>query len=106
MLEIKWFLTVDWCKQGKRGLFTDPRGKGYWLPEPYTEAEMHDILGVFWMILSPMCLPFTEEEMKSVSEWYSLDEYNDQFGYAVIPKNVLANITRRRGAQYTHEVSV
>lgn len=90
-----WFLTVDWCKQGRRGIFTDMNGKGYWKKEPYTRAEMDEILGPFWMVLAPKCLPFTEEQMSQCTLWTPLAEYSDQFGYVQIPEDILSAIERK-----------
>ena len=76
-----FFLTVDWCNKGHRGIFCDARGKGHWLPDrPYTKAEMCEILGPFWLILDPECTAFTEAEMAKYTTWYPLDEYSGQFG--------------------------
>ncbi len=93
--EIHWFLTVDWCRQGKRGLFTDSQGKGYWLTRPHTEDEMFALLGVFDLILSPTSLPFTIENLRVIDLWESLSEYKHHFGIAILPKDVLATVTAR-----------
>lgn len=80
---VHYFLTVDWCNKGKRGIFTDATGKGYWLDRPYTKEEMCEILGPFWLILAPECRPFTAEEMSQYNTWYPLEEYSNQFGIVV-----------------------
>jgi len=80
MEEIHYFLTVDWCNKGERGIFCDDTGKGYWLDRPYTMDEMCKILGVFWMILAPECRPFTAAEMATYRTWRPLDEYSGKFG--------------------------
>jgi hypothetical protein len=83
MSEICWLLTVDWCKKGKRGIFTDRQGKGYWKDDgPHTHEEMYEILGPFFLILNPQSLPFTEEDMAQDREWHPLAEYSGQYGYA------------------------
>jgi hypothetical protein len=97
--EVHWFLTVDRCKQGKRGVFTDNQGKGYWKDDsPHTMDEMFEILGPFVLVLSPKSLPITLEEMNQVTDWYSLGEYSDQYGYAVIPEDVLKAVEARAAA--------
>ena len=102
MPEYHWFLTVDWCKQGERGLFTDSNGKGFWESRPHTEEEMRNILFPFAMILAPQSLPFAKEDFVGVSDWHSLGEYCDNYGYAILPKDVLAAVTER-AQKATHE---
>ncbi len=79
----KHFLTVSWCK-GPRGIFCNDQGKGYWLDRPHTRAEMDEILGPFWMILSPESTVLTEEQVAQHTQWTPLAEHSGQFGIAVI----------------------
>lgn len=94
--EIHWFLTVDWCNKGKRGLFTDSQGKGYWQTQPHTDDEMFGILGPFDLVLSPKSLPFISNDLEGIDiEWVSLAEYKHHFGIAIIPEDVLKTVTER-----------
>jgi len=78
---MRYFLTVDWCSLGRRGVFCDRYGKGYWKDdEPHTEREMREILGPFTPILAPQSLPYTEEDLVRC-KWYPLAEYSNEFGY-------------------------
>jgi len=80
----KYFLTVDWCNQGHRGIFCDLEGNGFWKEfSEYTSYEMQEILGPFAIILSPKSEPFTEEQIKEYKYFRPLAEYKNQFGIAV-----------------------
>ena len=82
---MKYFLTVDWCNQGKRGPFCDKQGRSFIKDdEPHTRDEMEEILGVFFLILSPQSLPFTENELKGFNRFVPLAEYSDEYGIAVM----------------------
>jgi len=79
----RYFLTVDWCSQGRRGVFCNRYGKGYWKDDkPHTKEEMWEILGPFTPILAPQSLPYTEQDLAHC-KWYPLAEYSNEFGYAV-----------------------
>lgn len=79
----KYFLTVDWCNQGKRGIFCDRTGDCFWkLDEPHTENEIFEILDMFELVLSPKSILLSEDELKEYTLWYPLDEYSGIFGYA------------------------
>ena len=82
-MESRYFLTVDWCKKGKRGIFCDGEGKPFSLDRQHTREEMDEILGVFWMVLDPQSVLFTEAEAAAHNRWYPLEEYSNVFGYAV-----------------------
>lgn len=82
MSETHYFITVDWCNKGKRGLFCNKQGVGYWKDTPHTMDEMKRILGAFWLILNPKSEPFTEEQMKN-RKWFALAEYSYVYGIAV-----------------------
>ena len=81
--EIKYFITVDWCNQGKRGIFCGKNGIGYWEKRPHTKEEMQKILGVFDLILNPKSEPFTEERLVKTKRWVPLAEYSYQYGIAI-----------------------
>jgi len=81
---MKYFLTVDWCNKGQRGIFCDKEGKGFWKDnELHTAKEMQDILGLFFVILNPKSEPFTEEQIKQFNTFRPLAEYKNQFGIAI-----------------------
>ena len=82
-MESRYFLTVDWCKKGNRGIFCDGQGKPFSLYRQHTQEEMDSILGPFWMVLDPQSVRFTEEEAAAHNRWYPLAEYSNAFGYAV-----------------------
>ena len=82
-MESRYFLTVDWCKKGKRGIFCDSEGKPFSLDQQHTQEEMDGILGPFWMVLDPQSVLFTEAEVAAHNRWYPLEEYSNVFGYAV-----------------------
>jgi hypothetical protein len=78
----RYFLTVDWCKQGKRGIFCSANGKAFPKDEPHTQEEMDEILGLFWLVLNPQSTLITEEEIKEYNRWTPLDEYSGAYGVA------------------------
>ena len=81
-----YLLTVDWCNEGKRGVFCDKHGRGFKKETKHTDMEMLEILGAFYAILSPKSELFTAEEVKKYNLWKPLGEYRDYFGIAVKPK--------------------
>lgn len=83
MEETKYFLTVDWCNKGKRGIFTDKKGNGFFKDEsPHTEREMVEILGHFALILNPKSELFTETQCQK-RQWIPLAEYKNEYGIAI-----------------------
>lgn len=78
-----YFVTVDWCDKGKRGIFCDRQGRGFLKKIQHTEDEMFKILGNFAIILNPKSIAFTEEEVKQYKKWIPLPEYRNEFGIAV-----------------------
>jgi hypothetical protein len=80
---MKYFLTVDWCGKGQRGVFCAANGGSFIKDgEPHTEDEMWAILGAFDMILHPQSLPISEAELKEYHLFYPLAEYSNMFGIA------------------------
>lgn len=78
-----WFLTVDWCYQGKRGIFSSKTGKAFSRPiQPLGEDEAYTILGPFALILAPKWELLTPEEVARHSQWRPLAEYRGEYGYA------------------------
>lgn len=83
-----WFLTVDWCNQGKRGVFCDRKGGAFSHPDaPLGLDEAEKILGPFALILAPKWLPLTEAELAQHKAWYPLAEFSNEYGYAVAEAN-------------------
>lgn len=76
----RWFLTVDWCRKGKRGIFTNINGNAFSKETQHTEDEMWDILDAFAMILNPQSLELNEGELKEYHRFYPLAEYSNQYG--------------------------
>ena len=76
----KYFLTVEWCKNGKRGIFAGIDGLGFNKDTEHTWDEMTEILGPFFMILDPKSEPFTEEQIKEFNLFIPLAEYKGQYG--------------------------
>ena len=81
-MEEAYFLTVDWCNKGYRGIFCDCDGNGYRKDEEHTNLEMQKVLDVFWIILHPKSELLTEEEVAEYTYWYPLAEFSNRFGVA------------------------
>jgi len=80
----RYFLTVDWCNKGQRGVFCGKDGTGFFKEgKPHTEQEMMDILDTFYIILNPKSEKFSEEEIKQYNRWRPLAEYKNQYGIAL-----------------------
>lgn len=79
----RYFLTVEWCNIGRRGIFSSAEGNAFSKDTEHTYEEMWDILDCFFMILSPKSLPFDEQELKEYSKWYPLAEFSNQYGIAL-----------------------
>lgn len=82
-MEQAYFLTVDWCNQGKRGIFCNFDGQCFRKDEAHTEDEMFDILGAFDLVLAPKSELYTIEQVKKFTRWVPLAEYSNQFGIAL-----------------------
>ena len=91
--ESAYFLTVDWCGKGRRGVFCNSQpsstaGPRWGMPyrkkdgSQHTKEEMHEILGVFFLILDPESTLFTESELAEFNRWTPLDEYSGEYGIA------------------------
>ncbi len=79
----RWFLTVDWCDKGKRGIFCNANGNSFSKETQYTEDEMWEILGAFAMILNPQSIELGEDELKEYHLFTPLAEYSHQYGILV-----------------------
>ena len=78
----RWFLTVDRCSQGERGVFCDTNGNSFGKESQHTEDEMWGILDAFYMVLSPQSIELDENELKEYHLFRPLAEYSNQYGYA------------------------
>lgn len=78
----RFFVTVDWCNTGHRGIFCSRQGTPFSSTEIHTLAEMEDILGPFSLILNPESLLLSEEEVATHTHFQPLPEYHSQFGIA------------------------
>lgn len=78
----RWFLTVDWCNQNKRGIFCNKEGNSFSQTTQHTEDEMGEILGPFDLILNPQSVELLEEDLKLYNKWTPLAEYSYQYGIA------------------------
>lgn len=79
-----YFLTVDWCAQGERGVFCDGEGRCFRKDgAPHTELEMQKILGPFWVILAAKSELLTAEQLSGFTSWRPLEEYSNRYGVAL-----------------------
>lgn len=81
-METRHFITVDRCSKESRGVFCNREGQAYSKDRPWTEDEMGEVLGVFEIVLAPMSMELTEEELAEYRWWSPLAEYSYQFGIA------------------------
>lgn len=79
----RWFLTVDWCGRGERGIFSNINGNAFSKEAQHTEDEMWEILDAFAMILNPESIELSEDELKEYNRFYPLAEYSNQYGVAL-----------------------
>lgn len=100
--EQAYFLTVDWCKKGRRGVFCDAEGRGYRKNgEPHTHEEMAGILGLFWLVLSPESTLLTIGELAEYTYWYPLAEYSNMFGVALKKEDAPIRVAQElKGAEH------
>ncbi len=82
MIEKRWFLTVDWCSKGNRGVFCSPDGNSFSQETKHTTDEMWAILDAFYMVLSPESIELSLDELKEYNRFTPLAEYSHQYGIA------------------------
>ena len=82
----RYFLTVDWCDKGNRGIFCRDDGTAFYKETPHTKEDYWQILDCFSMVLSPKSELISEEELREYNQWYPLAEYSNKYGYAVKSK--------------------
>ena len=87
-MEKRYFVTLEPRRYG-RGIFTNREGIGFSRSEeegPHSEDEMYEILGLFYLVLSPRSELFSEEEVKQYRWFQSLAEYSYQYGVVLKEK--------------------
>ena len=89
--ERRWFVTVDWCNNDQRGVFCNSKGKTVSSETEHSQDEMEEMLGPFWLILSPVSIQLTAEELSAYKFWRPLAEYSDEFGIASTRDDVPLN---------------
>jgi hypothetical protein len=82
MKKKRWFLSVDWCNKGNRGIFCSLDGKSFNQKTKHTTDEMWGILDAFYMVLSPESIELSLEELKEYHLFTPLAEYSSQYGVA------------------------
>ena len=82
MEEKRWFLTVDRCNEGQRGVLCNRAGKAAGSDTEQSQKEMQDMLGPFWLILDPVSMQLTADELAEYKFWRPLAEYSYEFGIA------------------------
>jgi hypothetical protein len=90
--ESAYFLTVEWCRNGARGILCNNGGQCFRKDEPHTVLEMHEILGPFWIIFDPKSELFDKDQVSELNYWVPLEEYSDQFGIALRIPTTLGKI--------------
>jgi len=78
----RWFLTVDRCSEGHRGIFCNLEGQSFGKDTQHTDDEMDEILGPFSLILNPLSIELSEAELKEYHRFVPLAEYSNQYGVA------------------------
>jgi len=84
-MESQYFLTVERCQNGHRGIFCDKKGGAFISQTQHTDLEMDEILGIFSIVLNPKSEAFTEDELKGFSRFVPLGEYSMKYGIALKP---------------------
>ncbi len=79
----RWFLTVDWCNKGNRGIFCSKNGNAFPKDSPHTENDFWDTLDCFGVILNPESTELSEDELKQYSRFVPLSEFSNQYGVAL-----------------------
>ena len=82
-MDKRYFLTVDRCNKGNRGIFCSYTGECFSKESPYSEDEIWKILGPFDLILFPESTLLSEEELKAYCRLVLMEEYSNQYGVAL-----------------------
>jgi len=80
--EARYFITVDRCRKGERGIFCDKEGHPFSKESPHSSEEMWEVLGLFDMILWPQSILLTKAEVAQYTTWRPLAEYSHEYGIA------------------------
>jgi len=82
--EARFFITVEWCNDGRRGVFCNANGSTWnKVDGPHTDAEILRHLGPFWPILDGRSELLTIEQVKERNHFRPLAEYSGQCGIAM-----------------------
>jgi hypothetical protein len=87
-IEKAFILTVDWCNEGKRGIFCSNTGQAFLKETQHTEDNFWEILDCFSVILNPQSTEMTKEEIKQYKQWIPLTEFSNQYGIALQKEEV------------------
>lgn len=79
----RYFLTIEWCSNKKRGVFCSADGLSFSSEKQHTQEEMAEILGHFEIVLSPKSELFSQSELKEFNQYKPLAEYSNQYGIAI-----------------------
>ena len=76
-------LTVDWCNEGRRGLFVSRDMNVVMWHEKPTDDEIWQCLGAFELILAPQVIEIEDAALlNDYVSWTPLKEYSSAFGIA------------------------
>ena len=75
-----WYLTVERCNSGKRGVFAQSDGTVISDETQHTQEKMMEFLCGFGIILNPKSIELTDEEIKEYNTFYPLPEFNEHYG--------------------------
>ncbi len=90
----RWFLSVDWCSKGNRGVFCNAKGQSFSKETQHTQDEMWEILDAFFMILSPQSIELSENELKEYNRFVPLAEFSHHYGVALKNPNLVSQGTK------------
>jgi hypothetical protein len=90
----RWFLTVDWCNKGRRGIFARRDGNSFGKDTQHSMDEMDEILGAFALFLDPKSIELDEVGLAKYHLWYPLAEYSDEYGIVLKDRDILARISK------------
>ena len=84
MTKTRYFITVEWCDNGFRGVFCSKDGTAAAKDgEPYTTEELDNVLGPFSLILSPRSEEMSEADLERYTRFVPLAEYSYEWGIAL-----------------------
>ena len=82
MAKTRWFLTADFCKQGRRGVFCNSGGQPCVSDAQHTEDEMDEAFGPFVVLMNAQSVELGEAELAKYTRWEPLAEYSNVWGLA------------------------